>query len=68
MYVRHISKSFSSKYNISIYCNLFCSNVRCSYNISSDDPKKGLSLTFEVINLENRCYDWIKMALCKLYC
>lgn len=39
------------------------SNVRCSYNISSDDPKKGLSLTFEVINLENRCYDWIKMAL-----
>lgn len=39
------------------------SSTQCSYIITSDDPNKGLSLTFEVINLENRCYDLITLVL-----
>lgn len=38
--------------------------THCSYIIiSADDPNKELSLTFEVINLEKKCYDWITLVL-----
>lgn len=50
------------------YWNLSCRYTHCSYIIiSADDPNKELSLTFEVINLEKKCYDWITLVLCKLY-
>lgn len=40
----------------------------CSYIIISvDDLNKELLLIFEVINLEEKCYDWIVLVLCKLY-
>lgn len=35
----------------------------CTYDIRSEDSSKGLSLTFEVINLEKKCYDFIKLML-----
>lgn len=50
------------------FFNLFCSNVKCNYVMGSSDPKKGLSLTFDVINLENGFYDSITLELGKLYC
>lgn len=38
--------------------------TQCSYIIlSADDPNKRLSLTFEVINLEDGCYDLITLVL-----
>lgn len=38
-------------------------NAQCSYDISSADPNKGLSLILEVINLEGGCHDSITLAL-----
>lgn len=66
-YVNH-SQTLVEKVKYSHFLNFFCSNVKCNYLMGSSDTSKGLSLTFDVINLVNGCNDSITLGIGKLFC